>query len=117
MIGAKLGIHDLKEEDIDFIQRLLSILTEGQFDYTNFFVALTRYRCGSLSVEAFSDAFNHPNLSEWLIKWEERYQHSTQESTAERLRDRFTDFIIFRWETRLPVYSVFHSEQEFLVGP
>lgn len=78
---AKLGLYEMRDGDSQLIQDLLTLMTEGQADFTNAFRAL--------GGEHAKDEFvNHEDFAAWEKRWRDRLaeEGTTPEARLEGMR-------------------------------
>ena len=83
LMGQKLGLDILSDEDLEFIKQLLGMMQGMQIDYTLFFRTLSRYdgeRTALLKLGLY-----HKPMNEWLDRYDERLKGNT--STTEERHD------------------------------
>ena len=79
MMGHKLGIEKLVEEDRDLVKECMRILMKQQVDYTNFFTELRR---GGVLIDELRQ---HEDFSDWYAKWEKWRVRDTRVETSDEL--------------------------------
>ena len=81
LMGQKLGLDVLKDEDLELIKQLLGMMQGMQIDYTLFFRTLSRYD-GERTVLLKLGLYHKP-MNEWLDSYDERLKANSS-STEER---------------------------------
>ncbi|UPT76889.1 YdiU family protein [Sulfurovum sp. XGS-02] len=81
LMGQKLGLDVLKDEDLELIKHLLGMMQGLQIDYTLFFRTLSHYE-GERSTLLSLGLFHKP-MHEWLDSYDERLKANTS-TTEER---------------------------------
>ncbi|QSX78155.1 protein adenylyltransferase SelO [Agrilutibacter solisilvae] len=76
-IAGKLGLRECRDEDVELIQALHTLMQDGQADMTLFFRALSRVDPAAPSAAPFADAFYDPDrqaaVAPALESWLDRY--------------------------------------------
>ncbi|GIT98170.1 YdiU family protein [Sulfurovum sp. TSL1] len=83
VMGHKLGLDVLRDEDLELIKQLLGMMQGLAIDYTLFFRTLSRYegeRTALLELGLY-----HKPMNEWLDRYDERLKANT--STTEERRN------------------------------
>ena len=90
MMGRKLGIQSLKEEDADLIDELLSLMKKHKADFTNLFLALT-YQ------EVLEEAiFKADEFKQWQLKWQQRISQEGESEQVQHLMKKQNPVFIAR---------------------
>jgi len=72
IMRKKLGLRTEKESDLDLLKWLLSVLMQGQVDYTVFFRALSRYNGDQTPL--LNICIDRSRMSEWLEAYDKRFE-------------------------------------------
>ncbi|MCO6185686.1 YdiU family protein [Rhizobium sp. L1K21] len=90
VMRAKLGLGEARESDLTLIQSLLSMMEEGQADFTRTFRALYTVAQSDAADAAFRSEFADPQKAQsWLNDWRDRTAEDSIEPTvrAEQMRN------------------------------
>lgn len=81
-MGKKLGIESAKEEDVEWMEQLLSLMEKYRADYTDTFFQLTRGTIKNTKIYQMQD------FKEWFALWEKRVmsQNQTKEEVNKRMK-------------------------------
>ena len=93
-IAAKLGLLECRDEDVELMQSLQSLLHAAEADMTIFFRALADVAAEAPSAEPFAEAFydagkkqrTAPGLDAWLVRYAARLQTDDQRPEQRRAR-------------------------------
>ena len=88
MMGQKLGIRSLKEEDAALIDELLDLMKKHKADFTNLFLSLTYQEVLE------EDIFKADEFRQWQLKWQQRIiQEGEWESVQQLMKSQNPAFI------------------------
>lgn len=88
MMGQKLGIQSLKEEDATLIDELLGLMKKHETDFTNLFLALTYQEVLEETI------FEADKFKQWQLKWQQRISKEGEwEQVQQLMRNQNPVFI------------------------
>ena len=82
LMRAKLGLETKEEGDADLLKWLLSVLQQGQVDYTLFFRTLSRYDGDKTPLRDIG--IERERMREWLEEYDKRVARETRGAVARR---------------------------------
>ena len=93
-MGAKLGLAEVSDDDLQLLETLYRLLQDAEADMTIFFRALAQLDLEAPSLETFAEAFyddakrdaSAPELEAWLRSYSARAKREAGDAAARRAR-------------------------------